>query len=88
MRSGTPDWVISSSVPTETAFSVAYEPLQGSDPLTIARAMQIAVREGWASRETAARELGFDYAAERQRAAGENIEPPRRQETETDKRGF
>lgn len=58
-------------IDTETAFSVAYEPLQGSDPLTIARALQIAVREGWASRETAARELGLDYAAERQRMAGE-----------------
>lgn len=52
---------------TLDAFTVEYAPLQNTDIINIANAMQIALNNGLVSRETASRELGFDPAIEDKR---------------------
>lgn len=53
------------------AFDVAYAPLQQTDPVNIAQAMNLALTNELVSRETASTEMGFDYGRERKRMKGE-----------------
>lgn len=49
------------------AFDVSYAPIQNTDIKNLAEALDIAARNGWVSSETAAVEMGFDYAREQKR---------------------
>lgn len=59
------------TIDTLKAFSVEYEPLGTSDPFTLAQAVQIAQTGGWISKQTAATEMGYDWAQEEDRIADE-----------------
>jgi hypothetical protein len=49
------------SIKTLEAFEVTYEPVNDTDPKTLADALTIAVTNEWISNQTAAKELGYDY---------------------------
>lgn len=69
-------------IKTLDAFDVQYEPIGDTEPFTLAQALDIATTNGWISNQTAATELGFDYAIEQKRIARE-----RRRELDAMQRG-
>lgn len=58
-------------IATLDAFEVSYEPVSAQDLNALASMLDLAVRNGWASAQTAAEKLGFDPAVERERRARE-----------------
>jgi hypothetical protein len=54
-------------ISTLDAFEVSYEPVTAQDVNALANMLDLAVRNGWASGQTAAEKLGFDPAVERER---------------------
>ncbi len=58
-------------IPTLDAFDVSYQPLQDTDPVNIAQAMDAALRNGLVSKETASTEMGFDWQREQKRMTAE-----------------
>lgn len=75
-------------IKTLDAFEVEYEPVSDEEPKTLAEALDIAVRNGWASDQTASNRMGFDWTIEQKRikakekadreaiARGEKMPPP------------
>lgn len=60
-------------IDTLDAFDVAYAPIQGTDIVNIAQAMNMALMNNLASRETASTEMGFDYGIEKKRIERERM---------------
>lgn len=52
------------------AFEVSYEPVTAQDLNALANMLDLAVKNGWASAQTAAEKLGFDPAVEQERMGG------------------
>lgn len=61
------------SIKTLEAFDVSYSPISQSDLKTLADAMAIATEQGWASNETASKEMGFDYEIEQKKITREQV---------------
>ena len=61
-------------IDTLDAFTVEYAPIQNTDIVNIANAMQVALNNGLVSRETASREMGFDPAIENKRIERERAQ--------------
>ena len=49
------------TVKTLEAFEVTYEPVNDTDPKTLADALSIAVQNEWISNQTATKEMGYDF---------------------------
>ncbi len=62
-------------IPTLDAFEVSYEPVTAQDLNALANMLDLAVKNGWASAQTAAEKLGFDPAIERERIANTVSQP-------------
>ena len=56
------------------AFSLSAPELESTDPKNLSEAMAVAEQRGWASRETAATRMGFDYRLEQKKIAREESE--------------
>lgn len=61
-------------IKTLDAFDVSYAPLQQSDVVNIAQAMNLAIQNELVSRETASTEMGFDWSREQKRKKREMME--------------
>lgn len=61
-------------IDTLDAFSVVYAPIQDTDVVNIAQAMNLALANELVSKETASAEMGFDYGIEKKRISKERRE--------------
>lgn len=73
MKAGEPALGKVKMIKTIDAFEIQYEPVSANDPKTLAEMLVIAVNQEWASNETAANKLGFDYKLEQKKIRKESL---------------